>query len=57
MHGIDKGELEIEPFRLLRQFSTLLLSIPEDRYVTCVFDKGVNRLADIVFQVKSDLLH
>jgi len=24
MHGIDEGELEIEPFRLLRQFSTLL---------------------------------
>ncbi len=28
MHGIDEGELEIEPFRLLRQFSTLLLGAP-----------------------------
>ena len=27
MHGIDEGELEIEPFRLLRQFSTLLKAI------------------------------
>jgi len=40
MHGIDEGELEIEPYGLLRQFSTLLLQVP-DEYSLHVFEEEV----------------
>ena len=42
MHGIDEGELEIEPFRLLRQFSTLLERAFYKDISVCVFDEGLN---------------
>jgi hypothetical protein len=39
MHGIDEGELEIEPLWLLRQFSTLLKVSSEQNQLLCMLDE------------------